>query len=167
MDSISSWLSSTLPKRTKIPFVTALFHTFASASDRKRILSRYGFISRSRRLPDTKSTCSIKSSSGLTAEIYFRSTIFPPHQPYAVPFMYWIDSAMSPYTLHSCVLFVRSLRVGRVCFGMLIGYPEAVTIFSVLFPMLQAERLILIIGIRKFPERYCPYFVFVSRFSIP
>ena len=40
MDSISSWLSSTLPKRTKIPLVTALFHTCGSASGRKRILSR-------------------------------------------------------------------------------------------------------------------------------
>jgi len=40
MDKISSWLSSTSPKRTKMPLVTALFHTLASASGRNRILSR-------------------------------------------------------------------------------------------------------------------------------
>ena len=74
MDSISSWLSSTLPKRTKIPLVTALFHTCGSASGRKRILSRWGFMSRNRRLPDTKSTCRTYPSIALTATIYFRST---------------------------------------------------------------------------------------------
>ena len=40
IESSSSWLSSTLPKRTKIPLVTALFQFFGSASGRKRILSR-------------------------------------------------------------------------------------------------------------------------------
>ena len=40
MDNISSWLSSTSPNRTKMPLVTALLHTCASASGRKRILSR-------------------------------------------------------------------------------------------------------------------------------
>ena len=40
MDKISSWLSSTSPKRTKMPLVTALFHTLASASGRNLILSR-------------------------------------------------------------------------------------------------------------------------------
>ena len=34
MDRISSWLSSTLSKRTKMPFVMALFHTAGSASGR-------------------------------------------------------------------------------------------------------------------------------------
>ena len=78
MESSSSWLSSTLPKRTKMPLVTALFQTSGSLSGRNRILSRYGFMSSSRRAPDTKSTCKMWSGSGATAVRYLRSKCVPP-----------------------------------------------------------------------------------------
>ena len=60
-----------LDPRTKlilvVVYIVALFQTSGRLSERKRMESRCGFMSSSRRLPEVKSISKIKSSSGSTA----------------------------------------------------------------------------------------------------